>query len=140
MQSFLNDYSCLIKLCFIVYIVFITLIAFYLLIFVPCIQLVMTLMKVLFVCECFRIQVYTCKCFTASRLGENEFYHYSQLTFKFKVCFRSFVMEQPKGEIVKMLFTTLCFVGLYSVPNLIVMLFNLLYLVFIVGFHCKGCV
>ena len=41
---------------------------------------------------------------------------------------------------VKLLFTTLCFVGLYSVPNLIVMLFNLLYLVFIVGFHCKGCV
>ena len=41
---------------------------------------------------------------------------------------------------VKLLFRTLCFVGLYSVPNLIVMLFNLLYLVFIVGFHCKGCV
>ena len=41
---------------------------------------------------------------------------------------------------VKLLFTTLCFVGLYSMPNLIVMLFNLLYLIFIVGFHCKGCV
>ena len=41
---------------------------------------------------------------------------------------------------VKLLFTTLCFVGLYSVPNLIVMLFNLLYPVFIFGFHCKGCV
>ena len=41
---------------------------------------------------------------------------------------------------VKLLFTTLCFVGLYSMPNLIVMLFNLLYLVFVVGFHCKGCV
>ena len=40
---------------------------------------------------------------------------------------------------VKLLFTKLCFVGLYSVPNLIVMLFNLLYHVFIVGFHCKGC-
>ena len=38
------------------------------------------------------------------------------------------------------LFTTLCFVGLYYVPNLIVMLFNFLYLVFIVGFHCKDCV
>ena len=25
-------------------------------------------------------------------------------------------------------------------PNLIVILFNLLYLVFIVGFDCKGCV
>ena len=41
---------------------------------------------------------------------------------------------------VKLLFTTLCFVGLYSVPNLIVMFFNLLYLVCIVGFHCKDCV
>ena len=38
------------------------------------------------------------------------------------------------------LFTTLCFVGLYYVPNLIVMLFNFLYFVFIVGFHCKDCV
>ena len=41
---------------------------------------------------------------------------------------------------VKLLFTTLCFVGLYSVPNLIVMFFNLLYPVCIMGFHCKGCV
>ena len=41
-------------------------------------------------------------------------------------------------DFVKLLFTTLCFVGLYFVPNLIVMLFNLLYPVFIVGFHCKG--
>ena len=31
-------------------------------------------------------------------------------------------------------------VGFYSVPNLIVILFNLLYPVFIVGFDCKGCV
>ena len=38
------------------------------------------------------------------------------------------------------LITTLCFVGLYYVPNLIVMLFNFLYFVFIVGFHCKDCV
>ena len=45
-----------------------------------------------------------------------------------------------KNKHVKLLFITLCFVGLYSVPNLIVMLFNLLYPVFIVGFHCKGCV
>ena len=30
------------------------------------------------------------------------------------------------------------FVGFYSVPNLIVILFNLLYPVFIVGFDCKG--
>ena len=32
----------------------------------------------------------------------------------------------------------MCFVGFYFVPNLIVILFNLLYLVFIVGFNCKG--
>ena len=31
-------------------------------------------------------------------------------------------------------------VGFYSVPNLIVILFNFLYPVFIVGFDCKGCV
>ena len=32
------------------------------------------------------------------------------------------------------------FVGFYSVPNLIVILFNLMYHVFVVGIHCKGCV
>ena len=32
------------------------------------------------------------------------------------------------------------FVGCYSVPNLIVILFNLVYPVFIVGCDCKGCV
>ena len=32
------------------------------------------------------------------------------------------------------------FVGLYSVPNLIVIIFNLLYPVFIVRFNCKSCV
>ena len=32
------------------------------------------------------------------------------------------------------------FVGINSVTNLIVILFNLLYPVFIVGFNCKGCV
>ena len=32
------------------------------------------------------------------------------------------------------------FFGFYSVPNLIVSLFNFLYPVFIVGFDCKGCV
>ena len=31
-------------------------------------------------------------------------------------------------------------VGFYSMPNLIVIIFNLLYPVFIVGFDCKGCV
>ena len=32
------------------------------------------------------------------------------------------------------------FVGFYSVPNLIVILFNLLYLVSVVGIYCTGCV
>ena len=31
-------------------------------------------------------------------------------------------------------------VGFYSMPNLIVIIFNLLYPVFIVRFDCKGCV
>ena len=34
----------------------------------------------------------------------------------------------------------MCFVGFNSVPNLIIILFNLLYPIFIVGFNCKGCV
>ena len=34
----------------------------------------------------------------------------------------------------------MCFVGFNSMSNLIVILFNLLYHVFIVGFDCKGCV
>ena len=32
------------------------------------------------------------------------------------------------------------FVGFYSMPNLIIIIFNLLYPVFIVGFDYKGCV
>ena len=42
--------------------------------------------------------------------------------------------------IIKLWFTNLFCVGFYSVPNLIVILFNLLYLVFVVGIYCKGCV
>ena len=34
----------------------------------------------------------------------------------------------------------MCFVGFNSMTNFIVILFNRLYLVFIVGFNCKGCV
>ena len=34
----------------------------------------------------------------------------------------------------------MCFVGFNSMPNLIVILINLLHLVCIVGFDCKGCV
>ena len=41
---------------------------------------------------------------------------------------------------VKLWFTKMLFVGFYFVPNLIVIIFNLLYPVFIVGFDCKGCV
>ena len=48
----------------------------------------------------------------------------------FVICMRS----------VKLWFTTMYLVGFYSVPNLIVILFNLLYPVFILGFDCKGCV
>ena len=32
------------------------------------------------------------------------------------------------------------FVGFYSLSNLIVILFNLMYPIFIVGFDCKNCV
>ena len=32
------------------------------------------------------------------------------------------------------------FIGFYSVPNLIVIFFNILYPVSIVGIYCKGCV
>ena len=32
------------------------------------------------------------------------------------------------------------FVGFYSMPNLIKIIFNILYPIFIVGFGCKGCV
>ena len=39
-----------------------------------------------------------------------------------------------------MWFTTMYLVGFYSMPNLIVIIFNLLYPVFIVRFDYKGCV
>ena len=58
--------------------VFTNLIALYLLMYVPCVQLIISLMKVLFVCKGFRLQVFTCKCFTTSRLGVSEFYLCSQ--------------------------------------------------------------
>ena len=41
---------------------------------------------------------------------------------------------------VKLWFTNKYFVGFYSVPNLIVILFNLLYPIFVVGIYYKGCV
>ena len=45
-----------------------------------------------------------------------------------------------KIDSVKLWFTTMYLVDFYSVSNLIVILFNFLYLVFIVGFDCKSCV
>ena len=45
-----------------------------------------------------------------------------------------------KIYVIKLWFTTMYLVSFYSVPNLIVIIFNLLYHVFIVGFDCKGCV
>ena len=41
---------------------------------------------------------------------------------------------------IKLWFTNLYCVGFYSVSNLIVILFNLLYPIFVVGIYCKGCV
>ena len=32
------------------------------------------------------------------------------------------------------------FVDFYSMPNLIIIIFNLLYPIFIMGFDCKGCI
>ena len=49
------------------------------------------------------------------------------------------ILQKPKLS-VKLWFTNLYFVGFYSVPNLIVIIFNLVYPVFIVGCDCKSCV
>ena len=87
----------MIKLCFTDYILFNTLIAFYLLLYVPCVQLVINLMKILFVFECFKIQVYTCKCFTASRLGVSDV---PKLTFKSRVCFGGCIAKGGDCKVV----------------------------------------
>ena len=47
--------------------------------------------------------------------------------------------DKRSTNVVKLWFTKMLFVGFYSVPNLIVILFNLLYPVFVVWFVCKGC-
>ena len=47
---------------------------------------------------------------------------------------------QRKNKDVKLWFTNMYFIGFYSMPNLIVIIFNLLYPIFIMGFDCKGCV
>ena len=41
---------------------------------------------------------------------------------------------------VKLWFTKMVFVSFYSVSNLIIILFNLMYPEFVVGIYCKGCV
>ena len=57
------------------------------------------------------------------------------LFFVFFLYFKKIILKKKH---VKLWFTTMCFVGFNSVPNLIVILFNLFYPVFIVGFDCKG--
>ena len=44
------------------------------------------------------------------------------------------------NQVCKVVIYNYVFCWLYSVPNLIVISFNLLYPVFIVEFNCKGCV
>ena len=63
-----------------------------------------------------------------------------KLTFKFRVCFRVFCHGIAKEGDCKVVIYNYVFVGFNSVPNLIVILFNLIYRVFHVGFICKGCV
>ena len=50
------------------------------------------------------------------------------------------ILNCLNNDYVKLWFTKMLFVGFYFVPNLIVILFNLLYPVFVLGFDCKGCV
>ena len=61
--------------------------------------------------------------------------------FNLKDGFENYIVTKifyaPSND-VKLWFTTMYLVSFYSVPNLIVILFNLLYHVFIVGFDCKG--
>ena len=68
---------------------------------------------------------------------------YIVMRFKFyeiHVILLLYIYEMNVMRFVKLWFTKMLFVGFYSVPNLIVIIFNLLYPVFIVGFDCKGCV
>ena len=47
---------------------------------------------------------------------------------------------QVSVDSAKLRFTNMNFVGFYFVPNLIVILFNLMYPIFVMGIYCKGCV
>ena len=60
----------------------------------------------------------------------HQFFHWGRTHNRHKIGYHN----------VKLWFTNMYYVGFYSVPNLIVILFNFLYPVFIVGFNCKGCV
>ena len=59
------------------------------------------------------------------------------LMFKFVIMFLCVLVQ---NELYKVMIYNYCFVGFYSVPNLIVIIFNLLYPIFIMEFDCKGCV
>ena len=59
-----------------------------------------------------------------------QFFHWGRTHNRHKIGYHN----------VKLWFTNMYYVGFYSVPNLIVILFNFLYPVFIVEFDCKGCV
>ena len=52
--------------------------------------------------------------------------------------FHAFRVFEKILRFVKLCFTNMYFVGFYFVPNLIVILFNLLYPVFVMGIYCKG--
>ena len=53
---------------------------------------------------------------------------------------RVFSRNSQRGRLKSCDFQICIFVGFYSIPNLIVILFNLMYPVFVVGIYCKGCV
>ena len=83
--------------------------------------------------------MYLKKCITLTTstklqcMGTNTIY-WTKVFNKGKETIQEFI------KTVKLWFTNLYFVGFYSVPNLIVIIFNLMYPVFIVGCDCKGCV
>ena len=56
------------------------------------------------------------------------------------ISMKYFVSLLKDYEFCKVVIYNIVFCWLIFRPNLIVMLFNLLHPVFIVGFHCKGCV
>ena len=65
-------------------------------------------------------------------------YLYIQQVYLY-LCIYFSILKAENG-VCKVVIYNYGFSWLYSIPNLIVILFNLLYHVFIVGFDCKGCV